>query len=49
MSDQQVRDIAIVLLVAMAPFTIVLLAAIVRGYSVHLTFTRDRHDSKRDS
>lgn len=48
MTTSDARNLAIVAVIAVAPLTIVLLVALVRGYAIHLTMTRNRKGGTRD-
>lgn len=47
MSTADARNLAIVSVVAVAPLALVLLVALVRGYTIHLTMFRGRRDRDR--
>jgi hypothetical protein len=45
-STSDARDLAIVGMLVLAPFALVVIVALFRGYNVTLKFWRDKHNDK---
>lgn len=48
MTTEDVRNLALVAMVAIAPLAIVLIVALIRGYAIHLTMVRRNGRGNRD-
>lgn len=48
MTTADARNLAVVAVIAIAPLAIVLLVALLRGYTVHLSMRRDRRGRDDD-
>jgi hypothetical protein len=42
--DGEARNLAIVAMFAIAPIALVVIVALLRGYSIHLSLTRDKKE-----